>query len=152
MTFIPANLDDTIEQKPVPKGKYDLMITNATVTTTGENSKHPGAPMIKAVLGFADTSIMAPVITHFITFPFEGDENANFKLLMLKRLLVAFGIPYSNEGIDIEALAMEMVGHTATLDVGLSSPNDNGDIYNNVQIPRIRDEAAVGGVGKKRTR
>lgn len=141
MTFIPVNLDETVEQKPVVKGKYELMITGSKLTETGENSKHPGAPMFKVTLGFTDPDIQAPVINHFITLPYEGDDNANFKLLMLKRFLVAFNIPYSNEGIDPEALAVEMVGHTATLDVGQSEPNENGDIYNNIQIPRIRDEA-----------
>lgn len=140
MPFIPMNLDEAVEQKPVPKGKYELQITAAKLTETGENSKHPGAPMLKVTLGFTDTSIMAPNITHYITFPYEGDDNANFKKLMLKRFLVAFKIPYSSEGVDIENLATEMVGATATLDVGLGTPNENGDIFNNVQIPRIRDE------------
>jgi hypothetical protein len=141
MPFIPMNLDEAVEQKPAPKGKYELQVTGASVTETGENSKHPGAPMIKVTLGFTDTSINAPVITHFITIPYEGDENANFKLLMLKRFLVAFHIPYNSEGFELEDLARDMIGQTATLDVGLTEPNENGDIFNRVQIPRIRDEA-----------
>lgn len=151
MTFIPVNLDETVEQKPAPKGNYELMITGATLTETGENSKHPGAPMFKVTLGFVDQEINAPVITHFITLPYEGDENANFKLLMLKRFLLAFKIPYSTEGIDPEQLVVEMNGHTATLDVGLSEPNENGDIFNRIQIPRIRDEASK-ATGKQRRR
>jgi hypothetical protein len=152
MPFIPANLDDAVEQKPAPKGKYELQITGATMTETGENSKHPGAPMIKVTLGFTDLSVNAPVITHFITLPFEGDENANFKLLMLKRFLVAFKIPYSSEGIDTDTLVQEMPGQTAELDVGLSEPNENGDIFNRVQIPRIRDEAQKADNQKARRR
>jgi len=142
MPFIPVNLDETVEQKPVPKGKYSLMITGAKVTETGEKSKHPGAPMIRVTLGFTDQEINAPVITHFITFEYEGDDNANFKRLLLKRFLKAFNIPYSSEGIDIEALAVEMIGHTAELDVGLAEPNEEGDIFNNIQVPRIREEEA----------
>jgi hypothetical protein len=152
MPFIPVNLDETVEQKPVAKGNYELMITGSKLTETGENSKHPGAPMFKVTLGFTDPEISAPVISHYVTLPYEGDENANFKLLMLKRFLVAFKIPYSSEGIDPEALATEMIGCTATLPVGLSEPNDNGDIYNNIQIPRIRDEAARPAAGGRKRR
>jgi hypothetical protein len=96
--------------------------------------------MIKVTLGFTDTEIDAPVVTHFLTLPYEGDDNAKFKLLMVKRFLVAFKIPYSQEGIDPEQLAMEMNGHTAELEVGLSEPNEDGDVYNRLQIPRLRDE------------
>ena len=151
MAFIPVNLDETVEQKPVPKGNYELQITGAKLQETGENSKHPGAPMIRVNLAFEDLELNAPGITHFITLPYEGDDNANFKLLMLKRFLVAFKIPYSNEGIDPEALVVDMVGNTTKLDVQLTEPNDNGDIYNRIQIPRLRDEpvAAAGGRRKR---
>jgi hypothetical protein len=150
MPFIPVNLDETVEQKPAPKGKYELMISGCKIQETGESSKHPGAPMLKVTLGFTDLSINAPVITHYITLPYEGDENTNFKLLMLKRFLVAFQIPYSTDGIDPEQLAVEMSGHTATLDVGLSEPNDDGNIFNRLVIPRLRDEQATASTGKKR--
>ncbi len=150
MTFIPANLDDAVEQKPAAKGSYDLQITGAKFQETGENSKHPGAPMIRVNLAFEDLELNAPGITHFITLPYEGDDNANFKLLMLKRFLVAFKIPYSNEGIDTDALITEMPGHSAKLDVSLTEPNDNGDIYNRVQIPRLRDEPVAAAGGKRR--
>ena len=152
MTFIPMNLDDAVEQKPAPKGKYELQITGAQVTETGENSKHPGAPMLKVTLGFTDQDINAPVITHYITIPYEGDENANFKLLMLKRFLIAFQIPYSNEGFDLDDLAQSMIGQIASLDVNLSEPNEDGAIYNRLVVPRIRDEQATAKAagGRKR--
>ncbi len=152
MPFIPANLDSVVEQKPAPKGKYELQITGAQMTETGENSKHPGAPMLKFTLGFTDLEINAPVITHFVTLPYEGDENAAFKFLMLKRFLVAFGIPYSSEGIDTDSLVTEALGHTATLDVSLTEPNDNGDVFNRVQIPRIRGEEQTKAASKARRR
>lgn len=145
--YIAMNIDDAQEQKPAPKGSYELQVTSAQVTETGPNSKHPGAPMIKVTLGFTDLEVNAPVITHFITLPYEGDENGSFKLLMLKRFLVAFAIPYGSEGIDVEAIAFEAVGKIATLEVGLTEPNENGDVFNRVTIPRIRDEM-VGGRGK----
>lgn len=153
MPFIPMNLDDAVEQKPAPKGKYELQITGATVTETGEKSKCPGAPMLKITLGFTDQEVNAPVITHYITIPYEGDENTDFKLLMLKRFLIAFQIPYNREGFDLDDLAQSMIGQIATLDVGLSEPNEDGAIYNRLQVPRIRDEQATkagSGSGRKR--
>lgn len=142
--YIAMNIDDAQEQKAAPKGSYELQITGAQVTETGPNSKHPGAPMIKVTLGFTDLEVNAPAITHFLTLPYEGDENGAFKLLMLKRFLVAFGIPYGSEGIDVEAIAFEAVGKTATIEVTLTEPNENGDVFNRITVPRLRDEVASG--------
>ena len=144
MTFIPVNLDETQEQRAAPKGIYELQIVGAQETKTGENSKHPGAPMIKVTLGFTDLEVNAPNITHFITLPYEGDENASFKLLMLKRFMAAFGIPYSQHGIDTEALVEDMLGLTAVLEVDLTEPNENGDVFNRIRIPRLREESSAG--------
>lgn len=147
MAFLAINLDETVEQKAAPKGSYELQITSAQNTETGENSKHPGAPMIKVTLGFTDLEVNAPVVTHYITLPYEGDENGSFKLLMLKRFMAVFAIPYNQEGIDTESLAFDMIGRTATLEVDLTEPNENGDVFNRIRVPRLRDEV-VGGRGK----
>ena len=37
-------------------------------------------------------------------------------------------------------LAMEMVGATANAEVNLSDPDDNGNVYNRLVVPRIREE------------
>lgn len=152
MTFIPMNLDEVQEQKPAPKGTYELMITAAQATESGERSKNPGSPLLKVTLGFVDQEINAPVITHYLSLPFEGDENASFKALMLKRFLGAFGAGYSSEGIDVDNLAIELVGHTANLEVDLTEPNDNGDVYNRIKVPRLRDEPARAGAGTRKRR
>lgn len=152
MTFIPANLDDVQEQKPAPTGNYELQITAAQNTESGEKSKRPGSPMIKVTLGFTDPEINAPVITHFLSLPYDGDENAAFKLLMLKRFMAAFGMEWNSAGIDTEALVFDMIGRSAVLEVGHTEPNDNGDYFNTLKIPRLRDEV-VGGKkagGRKR--
>jgi hypothetical protein len=152
MPFINANLEDVQEQKAAPNGSYELQITGAVQAETGEKSKHPGAPMIKVSLGFTDPEVNAPVITHYITLPYEGDDNAAFKLLMLKRFMSAFGLSWSADGIDTEALAFDMIGRTAVLEVGQTEPNENGDIFNNVKIPRLRDEGIVKGKSAGRRR
>ncbi len=81
-------------------------------------------------------------MTQFISLPHEEDEpkSANFKLLLLKRFLVLFNIPVPRDGIDTDRLAMEMVGATANAEVNLSDPDDNGNVYNRLVVPRIREE------------
>lgn len=148
MSFLPINLEDVQEAKPVSPGEYELQITAAQLTETGENSKHPGSPMLKFSLAFTDLELNAPNITHYVTIPSEGDENFNFKALMLKRFLVAFGISFGSSGLDLEQVCMEANGHTATLEVTLSEPDDNGNVYNRIRLPRLPEESQ----GSKRRR
>lgn len=151
MTFIPMNLDEAVETQPVARGNYLCQITGAKVGESGENSKHPGSPLIKVTIGLPDEP-NASVIQHYLSLPFEGDENAKFKTLMVKRFAVAFNVPLGDGGIDPEDFAREMIGQTATLEVTQREPNDNGDIFNEVKIPRLRGEEqqkAAGG-GKRR--
>lgn len=150
MTYLAINLNDVQEAKPVPHGKYELTISNAQVTQTGENSKVPGSPMLKFFLAFTDLDLNAPTITHFVTIPQDGDENFSFKALMLKRFLVAFGISFGDEGIDLENIAIESQGQTATLEVNLSEPDANGNVYNRVVLPRLPSEDAPAAQTKRR--
>jgi len=141
------NLNDVQEQSAAPIGTYELQVTGAQLVETGEKSKRPGSPMIKATLGFTNLELNAPNITHFITLPYEDDENASFKALMLKRFLVAFNIPFGDE-VELEDLAYNMIGHTAMIDVGLTEPRDDGAVFNTIRIPRIANEAPSEGRGK----
>lgn len=136
MSFLPENLDEIQEATAAPAGSYELQITACEETQTGENSKHPGAPMFKVNLGFVGEPNYNNIV-HYISLPFEGDENANFKLLMLKRFLSLFHVAYSN---NTEQLAMDMPGQTAQCEVTMSEPDDNGNVYNRLKIPRLRDE------------
>lgn len=144
MSYLPENLDDVEESKPVALGTYELQIVSCEEKETGPNSKNPGKPMFRVQLAFTDLDLNAPAIGHFITLPYEGDENGAFKLLMLKRFLTLFNVPYSS---DTGTLAMNMIGQTALVDVGLGEPNENGDMYNQIRIPKVRGEVA-GGHGK----
>ncbi len=141
MTFIPANFDEAVEPQPVAAGRYNLQITACDVTKTGPNSKVPGSPQFKVSIALMDEP-NAPNITQFISLPNEQDEpkSANFKVLLLKRFLVLFNIPFDPHGIDTEQMAMEMPGATANAEVQLSDPDDNGNVYNRLVVPRIREE------------
>ncbi len=141
MTFIPVNFDDAVEPKPVSAGRYNLQITACEVAKTGPNSKVPGSPQFKASIAFADDP-NAPNITQYISLPNEHDEpkSSNFKLLLLKRFLTLFKVPYESNGIDVEKMAMDMVGAVASAEVILSEPDDNGNVYNRLTVPRIPNE------------
>lgn len=146
-TFIPVNFDAVQEPKPVPRGNYDLQITQAEVALSGENSKRPGSPQYKVSIAIdGPEGEHAPNITHFISLPHEEDEpsSAQFKALLLKRFLTLFNIPFDSQGIDLEKTAMEMVGRTARAEVSLSDPDDNGNVYNRLVVPRIREEDTGG--------
>ena len=139
MTFIPANFDDAVEPKPASAGRYNLQITGCDVAKTGPNSKVPGSPQFKVSIAFTDEP-NTPNITHFVSLPNEQDkpETANFKVLLLKRFLTLFNVPYDTNGIDVEKMAMDMVGAQANAEVSLSEPDDNGNVYNRLQTPKIR--------------
>lgn len=137
MAFIPVNLDDAVEPQPVGEGSYNLQITKCDL----QDSK-AGKPMFRVSIGFPDEP-NTPNMTQFISLPSEEDEpsTAEFKALMLKRFLHLFNISYDPKGIDTEKMAMEMVGASAQgAHVTLGEPNENGDVYNQLTVPRIREE------------
>jgi hypothetical protein len=139
MAFLEINLDDVTEPKPVPQGFYALQITEAKVGKTGDNSKNPGAPQFIVSLAFEDEPD-APNISHYVGLPSPGDEEKalKFKALMLKRFLSQFNIPYDPRGLDLERMAMEMVGQRANCDVEISEPDAKGNTYNRLRTPKLQ--------------
>lgn len=146
MTYIPVNFDDAVEAKPAAAGRYNLQITQCEIVKTGEKSKRPGSPQYKVSIGFMDEE-NTPNITQFISLPHEEDEkkSSDYKVLLLKRFLELFKVPYDRNGIDTEKLAMEMVGCSAFAEVQLSDPDDNGNVYNRLVVPRLSNEAQQQG-------
>ena len=133
--LIPIDVGAAVESKPVPVGTYGLQITDAQ-----EVKSQKGKPQFKvslAIEGHDD----APNVTHFISLPDTADEagTQKFKVLLLKRFLVMFGLPVPN-AIDTEKMAMGMVGAKAKGELGLSEPTDNGTVYNRLQVPYLKDE------------
>lgn len=136
MPFIPLNLDDAKEAKPVPGGHYDLVITSCEETLTKEKQK-PQFKMAIQIEGHDD----APPVYHYQGIPSESDEPQaqQFKMLLLKRFLKLFNVPYSAEGIDTEKLAMDLVGSRANAELQLGEPY-NGNVSNVLVVPRLKDE------------
>lgn len=134
--LIPIDVGAAIESKPVPSGKYNLQVTDAQ-----EAKSQKGKPQFVvnlAIEGHDD----APQVTHYISLPGDGDEpkSVKFKVLMLKRFLVQFGLPVPAQ-IDTEKMAMGMVGAKAKATLGLSEPTDDGRVYNRVQVDYLPDES-----------
>ena len=133
---IPLNLNEVQESRPVPNGRYNVVIASAE-----ENKSKAGNDQIVVSLGI-EGHADAPNVSHWISIPGAGDEKAAFKLLMMKRFLNAFKIPYDDSGFDVQ----DFVGATASLDLTLSEPDDNGNTYNRLQLPKLPSEGNEGTV------
>jgi hypothetical protein len=132
MPRLEVNLKDVQESKPVPGGKrYDLTIAEAEFN---EEKNY-----IRVSVGI-DDHLDSPNIAHFCSLPKADDDErkAGFKALMLKRFLVAFNIPHDEDGFEVEDFA----GAQAELEVRLSDPDDNGNVYNRIVLPKVQDEEA----------
>ena len=142
--LIPVDVGAAIEQKPVPNGTYDLQITDCV---DGKSQKgKPQLAMSIAIEGHED----APNVRHWVSFPADGDDadTVKFKTLLLKRFLTLFKQPIPN-AIDTEKLAMSLVGAKARAEVILDKPDDAGNVYNRLTVPRIREESQVAGAVAK---
>jgi len=142
MTFLNVDFDSVVEPAPLPAGRYATQITNAEVKQTGERAKHPGRDQIVVSVVFTGDSAEeanAPAVTHFIALPHPDDEprTASFKARMLKRFLLIYGVPFDSNGIDLEETCLAMIGCSADMEVSLSAPDDNGNVYNRLVLPRI---------------
>jgi hypothetical protein len=140
MPFIPLNLDDAKEARPVPAGRYDLVITSCEETLTKEKQK-PQFKMALQIEGHDD----APPVYHYQGIPSESDETQaqQFKMLLLKRFLKLFKVPYSADGFDTDKLAMELVGARANVELQLGEPY-NGNVSNVLVVPKLKDEEGPG--------
>lgn len=144
MPFIPINLNEVEEAKPVVHGKYDLTISACDEVLTKEQQK----PQFKVQIQISGHD-EAPPIWHYVGIPGVDDEpdKAKFKALLLRRFLNLFKVSYDSSGFDTEKLAMEMVGATANAELQLQEYN--GNTSNVLIVPRLSSEsAAMRGVAR----
>lgn len=104
-----GGLQDVEEKKIVPEGRYPLTIQSAAVKRN-DNTGKENILCILSVQGVQNVSD----IFHYISIPVQDDDadKRNFKLLMLKRFMVQFGIDFSG-GINTE----QFPGHMAECNV-----------------------------------
>lgn len=145
MPFIPVNLNDAREPKPVPIGRYDLTILNCEEAKS-KNNKDQYVVTI-AIDGHDD----APPLKHYISLPMETDEAASmqYKVLLLKRFTTLFKVQVADGGFDTAVLAGELVNARANAELGLDTEKDadgkdkaDARTFNRLQVPRLKDEAA----------
>lgn len=150
---IPINLNDYHEPTIAPVGKYNLIIAGVEQVETAKAKK----PQYRISIGFEEFP-QHQNITHYIGIPGEKDEPGAmaFKALLLKRFLALFRIPIPTNGIDTEALGMQMVGAKASAAVELDKERDEfgvekpeGRVFNRLVVPRLREEASVSGGEKQ---
>lgn len=145
---IAANINNAQESRPVPNGPYDLVIASAE-----EAKSKGGDPQLVVSIGI-EGHINAPNVRHYISFPKAGEEQSksDFKGLMLRRFLTAFGIPYTSEGNETVFDTDDFPGAKARMELTLTSPeeSESGDQYNRLRLPKIKDESAQGGTQRGR--
>ena len=137
MPFIPVNMNDVVESKLVKNGRYPLQIVSCEEVMTKTSGK-PQLSISIAIEGHED----APNLRHYMSLPAPGDEpdKAKFKLLLAKRFCHLFKIPYGEQGFDTD----QFIGATAEAEVTLSEPDESGNIYNRLNVPRLKEEASPG--------
>lgn len=143
MPVIPVKLDDIVETKPKPVGRYDLLVESCEEV---ESSK--GKPQFEMSIAF-DGDDEAMPMRHYASLPAVGDEpqKFRFKVLMLKRLCRLFGVPLTGDEIDTAKIAMSLVGKRANAEVTMDKETDaqgnekpGGRTFNRLVIPTLPDE------------
>jgi hypothetical protein len=133
MGFINVALDDAKEAEVVPEGEYDLRIIKAE---DGESKK--GNPMTSILIKIEDAPIPnAAPVRHWLTYPDNKTpaDQRNMRLLDIKRFLTLFGVPITADGFDSE----DLVGATARAYLTQEEGDNNGEVYNRIKLPRLKE-------------
>ena len=147
MPFIPINLNEVKEAKPVPAGLYDLVITDCE-----EAKSKNGFPQFVVTMGIEGHED-APALRHYASIPSPDDEPQKIqgKMLFLQRFLIMFGIKVGADGFDTAAVAQEMVGARARGELTLSEPSDDGTVYNRLVTPKLKEEGLSGSAAGRKS-
>jgi len=133
MGFINMDLGGAVEPKPVPGGtKYDLVVSDQEP----HHNDKSGKDSIKVTIGIVGHED-APSIRQFLSLPHptDGDASRNFKLLMIKRFLSAFNIPFEDNGFNPE----DLVGAKGLVELGLETSDDGKYTQNTLVLPKLTD-------------
>ncbi len=134
------------EQQPVKNGRYDVIITEATVKQSGPNAKVPGADYINLSIGFP-AEPNAPNIWHMVSLPNEHDEkkSSDFKTLLLKRLAYAFKASLKSGDWTSQDVAFALLNCQANLEVRqvmIEQGSRKGEVANELVIPKLPNEGS----------
>jgi len=161
MAFVELEAGDAQEAESVPEDTYELEIISF-VPTVSKKAKEAGWDIEARgpnmyVADFAVNSEEFPharTVRSYFSLPMPDDEKKakDFKTLNLVRLFQAFGINYKLEGGNIGFDDEDPVGSRGTCLLTLGEPNDNGDRYNELVLPRAKEDAADSSTGSAKPR
>jgi hypothetical protein len=132
MSFIEiSGLGDVQEDQVQPEGDYNLIVVDR-FTYQKEGASNYIIRIKHAIEGIDN----ALPVTLWLSLPGPDDEPdiLKFKLKNLARYLHTASIPFEGNGFNDEDIE---IGTTFTCHVTCSEPDDNGNVYNNIQLPRL---------------
>lgn len=125
MPFADLNITDAEEPEVVDPDEYEVKVTDAQL----EESKK-GDPMVHLTLDILNDKKGDPVghtrnIHEYMVFPnSEDDEDArNFKKLQIRRACEALGVPYDEQGFNVD----DFFGQTAWAMLGKDESDEYGE-------------------------
>lgn len=162
MGFVQLDTTQTKELDIAPEGEYEVTCLN--MDTEGTSKK--GEPQIPAAFKIADPAYVdTDVIRDWFGLPSpkdeENDGNKGWpkgttrerKVRKLKRMLAAFGVPFSADGFDAE----DIVGETTKMKVFVRQEpvtdkdgKETGQMANRINWPRFKNEEEEEKSGGKR--
>ena len=137
MAFIEIDLGGVKEAEAVPEGTYDLRVAAFDLMKSKK-----GNDMYKAVIIIEDERYPnAKPMSEYLTLPGKDHDEAAraFLLRSLKRFLAVFGVPFEANGFNDE----DVVGATGHCLVVQDEPDENGEIWNSLRAPRLKEDDAV---------
>jgi len=129
--FVQIALDDAKEPEVAPEGAYDLVIDQATWYT----GKTSGKKSIRCIILFDGHPEYQPIF-HYVSIPNENDDSemVGKKLLMVKRFLTLFGVPFDGSGFNVD----DLPGQRALCNVQQENDGVN-PASNKIAVPRMVD-------------
>lgn len=99
MPFINSKAASAVEPQTQPEGVYDLVVKKADI----HRGKESGKDSIRTIIGIEGVPNAADFF-HYVPLVHEEDdeEKANNKLLMQKRFLAVFNIPFNDDGFNTD--------------------------------------------------
>lgn len=135
MGFVNLNLGNVKESHSVPAGRYRLVIASAEEGVSREK-KNPQFELSINIEGHDNTY----PVRHWLSLPTPKDDErtASAKALFLKRFLVLFNIPHTDDGFDPD----DLIGATADAELSLTDPeeNENKEVFNRLVVPKLKTE------------
>lgn len=131
MSFVDLGTEfgDAQESEVVPEGRYNLTARDIEYTNTSE--KHN----IRVIVVHDDAPIEnAAPIFHYLALPKKGDddEKRKVKMLMTKRFLHWFNVPYEGNGFDMN----DIPGASASM-MPVGQDTYEGRTKNTLELPPI---------------